>query len=86
MPKNKGYTEGFEVKVDTKIEMSFEDAFYFMVKFAKKYPEAVKRVVEVHENEKKVQCPFPEICDKFPCKDLVCGADVCSNGYAHRMS
>jgi hypothetical protein len=31
-------------------------------------------------------CPFPIECNKFPCNDLCCNADVCNNGYAYRMS
>jgi hypothetical protein len=31
-------------------------------------------------------CPFPNECKRFPCDKKHCNADVCSNGFAYRMS
>jgi hypothetical protein len=43
-------------------------------------------VREAKKRNLRPNCPFPDGCAEFPCRTLHCYADVCSNGYAYRMS
>ena len=70
------------VRRNTEVALSIEEEWQVILKWKRKYPEALKRVLEV----KRIKCPFPVECDRFPCKTLYCNADVLDNGYAYRMS
>lgn len=45
-----------------------------------------KAVENILKNGGRYGCPFPKECNRFPCEDMWCNADVCSNGYAYRYS
>ena len=62
-------------------ELLIQEKLYIVREMCIKNPKAVKIILK---NPKKVCCPFPNCCKDFPCKDLICNADVCSNGYAYR--
>lgn len=74
------------------IEKSFEikltpqEEFQLMIDFVKEYPKLIHVIVENVNKRHSIRCPFPFECNSFPCKDLTCNADCCSNGYAYRMS
>ena len=57
-----------------------------VTKCVKEYPEVIKIMLDVVQNGKKIRCPFPFECNEFPCSNLSCNADVCSNGYAYRIT
>jgi hypothetical protein len=63
-------------------ELSEGEQFYIVCDYVRKRPDVVKILLE----NPKASCPFPQECNKFPCKTLRCNADVCSNGHAYRMS
>lgn len=66
--------------------------------FIKKYPDLVKHMKTIiqeyvddirankYSRKSTCHCPFPFACNTFPCKNLSCDADICSNGYTYRMS
>lgn len=66
------------------IKLSFDEEFWVVVKWAKRYPNVLQTLLGMEDI--KINCPFPECCNLFPCKTLYCMADVCSNGYTYRMS
>lgn len=49
-------------------------------------PKGKQAVQILLDNEGKYKCPFPEDCNVFPCSDLWCNADCCSNGNAYKFS
>lgn len=44
------------------------------------------KILEIILNTDRLGCPFPDACEIFPCQELHCNADVCSNGHAFRYS
>ena len=70
----------FKKEID--ISLTLDEQFVLLKNLIRKYPEVAQKIL----NNKKISCPFPFICDKFPCYDLTCNGDVCDNGYVYRMS
>ena len=76
-------------KIDIKVNnyvLSPQEEMEIVMKWVKQYPEVIRIMLDVIQRGKKIRCPFPFECNEFPCSDLNCNADVCSNGYAYRMS
>ncbi len=40
-----------------------------------------RAVTYLLENGGRYGCPFPGQCKRFPCEDMWCNSDTCSNGY-----
>lgn len=70
----------FTVSVEK--EISKELQFFIVMEWVKKRPDIIKILLD----SPRANCKFPFLCNDFPCSDLMCNADVCSNGYAYRMS
>ena len=64
------------------IELTKDEKLQTVREMSKTNPEAVTIIL----NNPRGHCPFPDCCSRFPCETLSCNADVCSNGYAYRMS
>jgi len=81
----------FPLKIECDYEIRREEMFRLVVQFLREYPEVGVQIIAVLEKgEKKrwqrISCPFPFVCNEFPCETLSCNADTCSNGHAYRMS
>lgn len=66
-----------------KTEKGFEDTFYDVVAFTRKFPEvttAILNAIRVEEPKRKVYCHFPGECNYFPCPGLRCDYTALSNG------
>jgi hypothetical protein len=68
---------------DQTIYLTKSELIDAIAELAQKNPEVIKIILK---QKGKICCPFPSCCKEFPCKTLSCNADVCSNGYAYRMS
>jgi hypothetical protein len=77
---------GITLNKNVKVEIDREELFGIVVNFSKKHPKVIKAILDALLKGDKIKCPFPFDCSSFPCKSLNCNADVCSNGYAYRMS
>ncbi len=64
------------------IELSLSEQLKIFRKFVVTQPEVAK----IAFDNPRGTCPFPSECRNFPCEDLSCNADVCDNGYAHKLS
>jgi len=70
----------------SKIELTKDEMFLTTVMFCRDNPEAAEKILSTIKSGQIVSCPFPFQCNCFPCEDLICNADCCSNGFAYRMS
>ena len=70
---------------DFSVDLKPETELAIVAKWAKTCPDAVRNLLE-RPAHVKGNCPFPEECNQFPCPDMTCNADCCSNGYTSRMS
>lgn len=70
---------------DFSVDLKPETELAIVAKWAKKCPDAVRNMLERPSHTKGI-CPFPEECNQFPCQDMTCHADACSNGHTYRMS
>lgn len=43
-------------------------------------------LLQVLLDNPKWYCPFPFECNRFPCGERYCNADMCDDGYAYRYS
>ena len=77
------------IKIDRNLSftLSYKNEMRCVIKWIQRYPEAVKNLQNAMENDnKRIRCPFPVECSKFPCENMCCNADVLDNGHAYRMS
>jgi hypothetical protein len=82
-----------EVKLVREIKISKDSISQLIEKFEEGNVEIVEQINKIVKTKPKrpsrykaISCPFPYSCNAFPCETLCCNADVCSNGYAYRMS
>ena len=77
---------GYQIRRENICELSMDEMINLVCKFYKQCPEIVKIITKRLDEKLPIYCPFPCRCKEFPCETLHCNADVCSNGYAYRMS
>jgi hypothetical protein len=72
------------LKREVEITLNTQEELKIIQNWARAYPEVLKIILEAKDN--RIHCPFGTGCNEFPCKDLICNADCCSNGYVYRQS
>lgn len=75
-----------DITREVKIKLMPNETFGSLLKTTRENPKLVETVLSLVKNKKRISCPFPFECKEFPCKDLYCNADMCTNGYSYRMS
>jgi glycine/D-amino acid oxidase-like deaminating enzyme len=65
-----------------KFTLREDDEFQIIRRAAQRYPELLRVLLE----DPYWSCPFPFECDRFPCGERGCNADMCEDGYAFRYS
>lgn len=77
---------GYQIRRENTYELSMDEIIGIVCKFYKQYPNIIKIITTRLDQNLPICCPFTTGCNAFPCETLHCNADVCSNGYAYRMS
>lgn len=68
------------------ITLTYREEMDVVLKWLRRYPQAVKNMQAAFDSDMPIRCPFPVECDRFPCKSMHCNADTLSNGCPYRMS
>jgi hypothetical protein len=78
----------YQIRLWRDITVDQDNVQQLAKKFEEGNPKLVERMNKIVETtpSQTISCPFPYSCRIFPCETLCCNADVCSNGYAYRMS
>lgn len=67
---------------DVDISLNKDQEMVILRKAAQTCPELLQVLLE----NPSWYCPFPFECNRFPCGERGCNADMCDNGYAFRYS
>ena len=80
--RDKWEPTGFKKHIEKELALTEEQEMVILRKAARICPE----VLQVLLDNPKWYCPFPYECNRFPCGESGCNADMCHHGYAFRYS